>query len=87
VRLGHVLIDQTIYYFTRISSDVTGAYIDEPYDMKHCLKGVSFCSKEELFLEIHVALRGISFATLLAAFEDWMERLVWLVIHECHYSS
>jgi hypothetical protein len=30
---------------------------------------------------------GKSLATLLAAFEDWMERLIWVVAHESFYYS
>jgi hypothetical protein len=44
--------------------------------MKHCLKESSFSSEKELLLEIQDVLKGQSSATLLAVFEDWMERLV-----------
>jgi hypothetical protein len=30
---------------------------------------------------------GKSLANLLAVFEDWMERLVWVAAHENHYYS
>jgi hypothetical protein len=54
---------------------------------KHCLKGSFFSSEEELLLEIQNVLRGKSLAMLLAVFEDWMERLVWVAAYEDHCCS
>jgi hypothetical protein len=44
--------------------------------MKYCLKRVSFSSGEKILLEIYEISRRITSVTLLAAFEDWMKRLI-----------
>jgi hypothetical protein len=55
--------------------------------MKYCLKGASFSLEEELFLDIYEILMGISLTTLLAAFEDWIKRLIFMAAYEDHYYS
>jgi histone-lysine N-methyltransferase SETMAR len=43
--------------------------------VKHCLRGQSFETGDELSLAIDAVLRGIGKRTLHAAFLDWMQRL------------
>jgi hypothetical protein len=43
--------------------------------VKHCLRGQSFETTNELFLAFDAVLSGIEKWTLHAAFLDWMQRL------------
>jgi hypothetical protein len=43
--------------------------------VKHCLRGQSFETANELFVAIDAVLRGIEKWILYAAVLDWMERL------------
>jgi hypothetical protein len=43
--------------------------------VKHCLRGQSFETADELFFAIDVVLRGIEKGISHVAFLDWMQRL------------
>jgi transposase len=53
--------------------------------VKHCLNEASFNSKDELLFEIGNIEKSISWATLIATFQNWIEILAWIATNEGNY--
>jgi histone-lysine N-methyltransferase SETMAR len=67
------------------SSDLTPSYLFLFGYVKHCRKGASLNSEDELLFEIGNIVKGISSATLIVTFQNWIERLAWIATNKSHY--
>jgi hypothetical protein len=53
--------------------------------IKHCLAGMTFVSRNELFEAIQSVVKAIPIDTLRRVFDHWMERLAWVAKNNGDY--